>query len=102
MRSLVMFLLFVLIILLAITFAGIGIYYLIPGIYHILLFSISGNPYAYHLKHALIFFALAVLTMMAVRFVQPLPKEKIKTRPLAEARPKQKPKQRPNQSKPGT
>ena len=75
--------LFVVVILLAIAFAGIGVYYLIPGIYHILIFSISGNPRAYHLKHALIFFALSVAALILVRYVQPLPPEKIKTRRLA-------------------
>lgn len=75
---------FVVVILLAIACAGIGVYYLIPGIYHVLLFSISGNPYAYHLKHALIFFALSVAALISVRYVQPLPPEKIKTRRLAE------------------
>ena len=76
--------LFVVVILLAIACAGIGVYYLIPGIYHVLLFSISGNPYAYHLKHALIFFALSVTALISVRYVQPLPPEKIKTRHLTE------------------
>jgi D-alanyl-lipoteichoic acid acyltransferase DltB (MBOAT superfamily) len=74
--------LFVVVIVLAIICAGIGVYYLIPGIYHILLFSISGNPYSYHLKHALIFFALSVVALISVRYVQPLPPEKIKTRHL--------------------
>lgn len=77
--------LFVVVILLAIVCAGIGVYYLIPGIYHILLFSISGNPYSYHLKHALIFFALSVAALISVRYVQPLPPEKIKTRHLTDA-----------------
>ncbi len=76
--------LFVVVILLAIVCAGIGVYYLIPGIYHVLLFSISGNPYAYHLKHALIFFALSVAALISVRYVQPLPPEKIKTRHLTD------------------
>ena len=76
--------LFVVVILLAIVCAGIGVYYLIPGIYHVLLFSISGNPYSYHLKHALIFFALSVAALISVRYVQPLPPEKIKTRHLTD------------------
>lgn len=76
--------LFVVVILLAIVCAGIGVYYLIPGIYHILLFSISGNPRAYHLKHALIFFALSVAALISVRYVQPLPPEKQKTRHLTD------------------
>jgi hypothetical protein len=86
MRSLGMF---VIVILVAIACAGIGVYYLIPGIYHILIFSVSGNPYAYHLKHALVCFGLAVLALLAVRYVQPLPKEKMKTRPNVESKSKQ-------------
>jgi membrane protein implicated in regulation of membrane protease activity len=81
MRSVWMFLLVVLI---AIACAGIGIYYLIPGIYHILIISETGNPYNYHLKHALLFFVLAILALVALRYVQPLPAEKIKTKPLQE------------------
>lgn len=76
---------FIIVILIAVACAGIGVYYLIPGIYHVLLLSVSGNPYTYHLKHALIFFGLAVLAMLAVRYVQPLPREKISTRPLVES-----------------
>jgi D-alanyl-lipoteichoic acid acyltransferase DltB (MBOAT superfamily) len=82
MRS---FALFIIVILVAIACAGIGVYYLIPGIYHILILSVSGNPYTYHLKHALLFFGLAVLALLAVRYVMPLPVEKTKTRPLAES-----------------
>jgi hypothetical protein len=43
-----------------------GVYYLIPGIYHPLTFS--GSPTASHLKHALVFFGLAVLALIASRF----------------------------------
>lgn len=80
---------FIIVILIAVACAGIGVYYLIPGIYHVLLLSVSGNPYTYHLKHALIFFGLAVLAMLAVRFVQPIPAEKMRTKPLAESAAKQ-------------
>lgn len=91
--------LFVVVILLAISCSGIGVYYLIPGIYHVLFFSISGNPYNYHLKHALFFFALSVLALIAVRYVKPLPPEqmgmlppeKIKTRPLKDTERKKAP-----------
>jgi uncharacterized membrane protein len=76
---------FILVVLVAIACAGIGVYYLIPGIPHILFFSISGNPNTYHLKHALVFFGLAVLALLAVRYVQPLPTEKIKTKRLVES-----------------
>lgn len=44
-----------------------GIYYLIPGIYHPLTFS--GTPNGRHLTHALLFFGLAVLGAVASRFV---------------------------------
>jgi uncharacterized membrane protein len=79
--------LFVLLVVIAIVCAGIGVYYLIPNVPggHILFFSISGNPNTYHLKHALVFFALAVLALLGVRYVQPLPTEKIKTRRLVES-----------------
>ncbi len=73
--------LFFLMILIAIACAGAGVYYLIPNVPggHILLFSISGNPNTYHLKHALVCFGLAILALLAVRFVQPLPPEKRKS-----------------------
>ena len=76
---------FILVVLVAIACAGIGVYYLIPNIPHILIFSISGNPNTYHLKHALVFFGLAVLALLAVRYVQPLPAEKMKTKRLVES-----------------
>ena len=44
-----------------------GIYYLIPGIYHPLTFSSS--PTSSHLKHTLLFFGLAVLALIGTRFV---------------------------------
>jgi len=76
---------FILVVLVAIACAGIGVYYLIPNIPHILIFSISGNPNTYHLKHALVFFGLAVLALLAVRYIQPLPTEKMKTKRLVES-----------------
>ena len=76
---------YIIVVLVAIACAGIGVYYLVPGIDHILIFSVSGNPRAYHLKHALFFFGLAVLALLAVRYVQPLPSEKIKTKRLVES-----------------
>jgi hypothetical protein len=100
MRNLGMF---IIVILIAVACAGIGVYYLIPGIYHVLLLSVSGNPYTYHLKHALIFFGLAVLAMLAVRFVQPLPREKMPTGPLVESssKPSRVPPQGKQPSEPG-
>jgi hypothetical protein len=80
---------FVIVVLIAVACAGIGVYYLIPGIPHILIFSISGNPNSYHLKHALVFFGLAVLALLGVRYVQPRPAEKMRTRPLTGAESKQ-------------
>jgi hypothetical protein len=44
--------------------ALIGIYYLIPGIPHVL----ADPPLDSHLKHALVFFGLAVLGVIASRF----------------------------------
>ncbi len=44
-----------------------GIYYLIPGIYHPLTFE--GLPTDTHWKHALLFFGLAVIGLIATRFV---------------------------------
>jgi uncharacterized membrane protein len=76
---------FIVVVLIAIACAGIGVYYLIPNIPHILFFSISGNPNTYHLKHALFFFGLSVLALLAVRYVQPLPTEKTKTKRLVES-----------------
>ncbi len=76
---------FIVVVLVAIACAGIGVYYLIPNIPHILFFSISGNPNTYHLKHALVFFGLSVLALLAVRYVQPLPTEKMKTKRLVES-----------------
>jgi hypothetical protein len=43
----------------------IGIYYLIPGIYHVF----ASPPNDVHVKHALLFFGLAVLGVIASRFV---------------------------------
>jgi hypothetical protein len=44
-----------------------GVYYLIPGIYHPLTFG--GVPTDSHLKHTLLFFGLALLALIATRFV---------------------------------
>ena len=44
-----------------------GIYYLIPGIYHPLTFGSA--PTDSHLKHTLLFFGLAMLSLVATRFV---------------------------------
>lgn len=44
-----------------------GVYYLVPGIWH--PFTFEGSPTDAHLKHALLFFGLAVLGVIASRFV---------------------------------
>jgi hypothetical protein len=44
-----------------------GVYYLVPGVWHPLTFS--GSPTGSHLTHALLFFGLAVLGLISARFV---------------------------------
>ncbi len=44
----------------------IGAYYLLPGVNHIL---VSDRPTSPHVKHALVFFALAVIALVGARFV---------------------------------
>ena len=46
---------------------ALGVYYLIPGINHVLTFN--GHPMDTQLKHALLFFGLAVIGLIASRFV---------------------------------
>ncbi len=46
---------------------ALGIFYLIPGPYHPLTFS--GTPTGSHLTHGLLFFALAIISLVATRFV---------------------------------
>lgn len=43
----------------------IAVYYLIPGVNHVL---VSENPLSRHVKHALAFFALAVVALVGARF----------------------------------
>ncbi len=52
--------------LVALVCLAIGVYYLIPGINHILAFS--GSATDPHVKHALAFFALAVIALVGARF----------------------------------
>ncbi|MBV9120824.1 MAG: hypothetical protein JOZ39_08940 [Chloroflexi bacterium] len=52
-------------ILLAVVFVLLAIFYLIPGINHPL--SFSGSPTASHVKHAIVFFGLAVLSLIWAR-----------------------------------
>ena len=44
---------------------AIGVYYLVPGPTHLL---VSDDPTGQHIKHALVFFALAVLSLIGARF----------------------------------
>lgn len=55
--------------LVSLTFIGIGIYYLLPGSLHLFKVLVFDDPYGVHLKHALVFFGLALLSPIAARFV---------------------------------
>ncbi len=59
--------LFLLMLVLAALSALAGVYYLIPNVYHILAFQDAMQP---HVKHALVFFALAVVLVMGGRFAR--------------------------------
>jgi hypothetical protein len=43
---------------------ALGIYYLIPGINHVL----ADPPNAQHIKHSIVFFALAIVALIGARF----------------------------------
>jgi hypothetical protein len=58
-------------ILVAVVALAMGIWYLIPGVYHPLV--TSGDANAQHIKHAIAFFAVAVLAAIGSRFVRPSP-----------------------------
>ena len=51
---------------LAVICLAIAIYYIIPGFYHVLTFS---DPYKSHLTHFVLFLGLAVISVLAARFV---------------------------------
>lgn len=56
----------ILAVLVALIFAGIGMFYLVPGVFH----PLSADTYSRttaHLKHALVFFVAAVLTLILGR-----------------------------------
>ncbi len=53
--------------ILAVVCLLLGVYYLIPGIYHPLTFS---DAMAMHVKHAILFFGLAVVLFVAGRFIR--------------------------------
>jgi hypothetical protein len=46
--------------------ALIGVYYLIPNVYHVL----ASDPMQPHIKHAIAFFALAVVLVVVGRFAR--------------------------------
>jgi hypothetical protein len=45
----------------------VGIYYLIPNIYHVFAFT---DPMQMHAKHAIAFFAVAIALFLAGRFAR--------------------------------
>lgn len=45
---------------------AIGVYYLIPGIPKLVVFD---DPNGQHVKHALVFFGLGIISLIAARFV---------------------------------
>ena len=49
-----------------VVFAAIGVYYLIAGPPKFLVFD---DPNGIHLKHALVFFGLAIVSLIGARFV---------------------------------
>jgi len=50
--------------IIAVVCVALGIYYLIPGINHVL----ADPPQAQHIKHTLVFFALAIVALIGARF----------------------------------
>jgi hypothetical protein len=52
--------------ILAVVAALIGVYYLIPNVYHVL----ADDPMQMHVKHAIAFFAVAVVLFFAGRFIR--------------------------------
>jgi hypothetical protein len=50
--------------IIALVCVALGIYYLIPGINHVL----ADPPQAQHIKHTLVFFALAIVALIGARF----------------------------------
>nr|BBH94475.1 hypothetical protein KTA_26740 [Thermogemmatispora argillosa] len=58
---------FVLAIIVAIVALIVGVYYLIPGIPHVL----ASPPTAVHVKHAVLFFAIAVICVIGALVTRP-------------------------------
>lgn len=64
----------VLAVIVALIFAGIGLFYLVPGVYH----PLSPDTYSHttaHLKPALVFFVAAVVTLVLGRVASAEPKD---------------------------
>ncbi len=52
--------------LIAVVCIALAAYYAVSGVYHPLTFS--GDPYAHHYKHAILFVGLAVVALVGARF----------------------------------
>ena len=63
---------FYLSILLALLFAGLGVYYLIPGVYHVFSSDTVNETHA-HLTDAAVCLVLAVVAVVTGRFTRPTP-----------------------------
>jgi hypothetical protein len=61
---------FYLAVLLTVLFAAIGVYYLVPGWYHLFSSDTIGQTHA-HLTPAAVFLVLSVLALIAGRFSRP-------------------------------
>jgi hypothetical protein len=53
----------------AIIAALLGVYYLVPGVYHVLTFS--GLPTSAHYKHAALFLVIAVIAVIGALVTRP-------------------------------
>lgn len=58
-------------IIVAVIFLALAIYYIIPGPYH--PFTFSGTPTDSHKTHAIAFFAIAVFAFLGSRFARSAP-----------------------------
>lgn len=59
-----------LLIIAAIVFLLLGIFYIVPGVNHPFTFSTSGKPTDPQIKHALALFAVAVFAFLGSRFAR--------------------------------
>ena len=53
--------------ILAVVAVLIGVYYLIPNVYHVMA---EPDPMGMHIKHAIVFFGVAVVLFFSGRFVR--------------------------------